>query len=71
MSCATFVASAIYFRYDIEPISVLFEEKTKAFSTFIVSCCAIIGGVFTVLGLLNMFTLSGMKKMKAEMGKLG
>jgi len=64
---------AIYFRYDLSAITVRFAEKRKSFAHFLVQICAIIGGVFTVLGLVNSFlhqTLRTVLK-KAEMGKLG
>lgn len=44
---------AIYFRYDYEPITVLFEEKKNPVYRFVVQVSAIIGGVFTVFGLLS------------------
>ena len=44
----------IYFYYEISPISALIKEKRKgALLPFITSCCAILGGVFTVMGLVD------------------
>jgi len=64
---------AIYYRYEFSPITVKFTEKRKSFSHFLVQICAIVGGVFTVLGLVNSFLHSTLKTVlkKAEMGKLG
>jgi hypothetical protein len=64
---------AIYFRYDLSAITVRFTEKRKSFAHFLVQICAIIGGVFTVLGLVNSFLHSTLRTVlkKAEMGKLG
>jgi len=64
---------AIYFRYELSPITVKFTVKSKSFSHFLVQICAIIGGVFTVLGLFNSMVHSTLKVMlkKAEMNKLG
>jgi len=64
---------AAYFRYDLSPITVHFTERRKSFAHFLVQICAIIGGVFTVLGLVNSFlnTSLHMMRKKAEQGKLG
>jgi len=64
---------AIYFRYDMSPISVKFIKKNKALSHFLVQLCAIIGGVFTVLGLFSAIVNSSLRQImkKAEIGKLG
>ena len=39
--------------YDILPIVVQFSEKKQAFYHFITQLCAIVGGVFTVAGMLD------------------
>jgi len=64
---------AAYFRYDLSPITVEFSERRKSFAHFLVQICAIIGGVFTVLGLVNsLFNTSyHMMKKKHQEGKLG
>lgn len=64
---------AIYFRYDMSPIVVKFTKRSKSFSHFLVQICAIIGGVFTVLGLLNSIVHTSLKRFlkKAELNKLG
>ena len=43
----------IFISYEIAPIMVKFIEKSKSFSHFLTSCCAIIGGLFTVAGMLD------------------
>lgn len=45
----------IYFYYEISPIQAVFEEKRGGFLKFLCSVCAIVGGVFTVLGLIDSF----------------
>jgi hypothetical protein len=62
---------AIYFRYDFSPITVLFEERKATFSYFLVEVCAIIGGVFTVLGMFSGVILAASKKYKSSINKLG
>lgn len=41
------------FSYDISPMSVVISRKGKHWYEFITSICAIIGGTFTVIGLVN------------------
>lgn len=44
----------VYFYYEISPISALVTEKRRgALFPFLTSCCAILGGVFTVMGLVD------------------
>ncbi len=62
---------AIYFRYDISPITVKWTRKTRSLSHFAVQICAIIGGIFTVFSLLNSFLIRSIALVKAEQGKLG
>ena len=59
--------------YDILPIVVQFSEKKQAFYHFITQLCAIVGGVFTVAGIVASITDKGinMVKKKQELGKLG
>jgi len=44
---------AIEFRYDLSPISIVVTQESVPFYKFITSACAIIGGVFTVIGFLE------------------
>jgi len=68
---ARFQLPAIYFRYDFSPITVKFTERRTGFAHFLVQLCAIIGGVFTVLGLVNGALLAASKKFKQNINKLG
>lgn len=44
---------AIYFKFDISPITVKYWRYKDDFSHFIVQICAIIGGVFAITGILD------------------
>ncbi|CAD8180685.1 unnamed protein product [Paramecium octaurelia] len=44
---------AIYFRYDISPVTVQFTKYYETFNHFIVQLCAILGGVFTIAGIID------------------
>lgn len=43
------------FAYDLSPMSVTISKKGKHWYEFVTSICALIGGTFTVLGLLSSF----------------
>lgn len=45
----------LFVTYELSPIMVKFIEKQRSFTHFVTSCCAIIGGLFTVAGLLDAF----------------
>ena len=41
------------FNYELSPITVKYEQKSENFFDFILYICAIIGGVFTVAGIID------------------
>jgi hypothetical protein len=43
----------IYFYYQLSPLNAKFEEKRRSFLTFLTSACAILGGCFTVMGIVD------------------
>ena len=47
----------IFFRYDISPIKVKFEKKNPENFDGLINICAIIGGMFTIAGILDMLLL--------------
>ena len=61
----------VFVQYEFSPLMVRYEEKQKSISNFIVSLCAIIGGVFTVASLVDSFIYSSSKVMqrKFQIGK--
>lgn len=44
---------SVMIRYDLSPMSVVVTESYKPFYHFVTNACAIIGGVFTVIGLID------------------
>ena len=44
----------VQFTFDISPMSIIVSAQNIPFYHFVTSMCAIIGGIFTVLGLLDM-----------------
>lgn len=62
----------VFFFYDLSPIKVTFTEEHTSFLHFLTHICAIVGGVFTVAGMVDSFVYHGQKalKKKIELGKL-
>jgi len=62
--------SAVFF-YDVSPMQVLVREERKSFAAFLTQLCAIIGGIFTVTGLLDAVVFHGGNTLrkKMEIGK--
>ena len=62
--------SAVFF-YDISPMQVVVREERKSLSSFLTQLCAIIGGVFTVTGLIDGVIFHGGNSIrrKMEIGK--
>lgn len=61
----------VFFFYDLSPIKVTFIEAHVPFLHFLTNVCAIIGGVFTVSGIVDSFVYHGHRaiKKKMEIGK--
>jgi len=61
----------VFFMYELSPIMVKFTETRKSFAHFLTGVCAIIGGVFTVAGLVDSLIYHSMRslKKKIELGK--
>jgi len=58
------------FHFELSPMQVLVTENSKSFSHFITNVCAIIGGVFTVAGIVDSMFHNAMQMVKKmELGK--
>ena len=65
---------AAKFSFDVSPIQIVVTEQKKALYHFVTSTCAVVGGVFTVAGIVDGVVHSGkaiLAKKKGELGKLG
>ncbi|GER55520.1 endoplasmic reticulum-Golgi intermediatecompartment protein [Striga asiatica] len=62
----------VFFFFDLSPIKVTFTEEHTSFLHFLTHICAIVGGIFTVAGIVDSFIYHGKKAMKKKMeiGKL-
>ncbi|ETO16299.1 hypothetical protein RFI_21055 [Reticulomyxa filosa] len=60
----------VFFRYDINPMTVEFVQKRRSLSHFAVQLSAIVGGTFVVFGLLHSILLVIDKKFFKDINKL-
>ncbi|KAJ3330258.1 hypothetical protein HDU76_006082 [Blyttiomyces sp. JEL0837] len=61
----------VFFNFDISPMLVTYTEYKKPFAHFLTDVCAIVGGIFTVAGLLDsvIYTAEKNLRKKIELGK--
>jgi hypothetical protein len=64
---------SLYLRYDFSPVTVRYQERKEGLAHFLVQICAVVGGMFTVAGLLDSVLHKSIVHLanKAELGKLG
>lgn len=63
----------VFFTYEMAPVMVKYSEKEKSFGHFASGLCAIIGGVFTVAGMVDKMVYNSARilQKKTEIGKAG
>jgi len=68
----TNMVPATYFRFDLSPITVRYWQYKQNIFHFLIQICAIIGGIFTVTGIIDALVHKSVVALlkKAEMGKL-
>ncbi|KAF6041558.1 ERGIC3 [Bugula neritina] len=61
-----------FFIYEFSPMMVKYKEKRRSLFHFLTSLCAIIGGVFTVAGLIDAAIYHSVRSIqkKIELGKV-
>ena len=60
------------FTYDLSPIQIVVKEEARKWYHFLTTTCAIVGGVFTIAGILDSILYSTIKlAKKIELGKQG
>lgn len=65
------IIPAVWFRYDLTPITVKYVERRAPLYTFITAVCAVVGGAFTVAGIIDSMVFSAAEIIKKlEIGKL-
>ena len=63
----------VFFSYELAPVMVKYQQKEKSFGHFASGLCAIIGGVFTVAGIIDKLVYNSARilQQKTELGKAG
>lgn len=63
--------AGLFFFYDLSPLLVTYDERRSSLLTFLTSTIAIVGGVFTVCGIVDATVYHGEKALrkKMQMGK--
>lgn len=56
-----------FFSYELSPLMVKYTEKERSFGHFATSVCAIIGGVFTVAGILDTLLYHSLNALQNKM----
>ncbi|KAM7251118.1 hypothetical protein ACFE04_023001 [Oxalis oulophora] len=57
----------LYFVYDFSAIKITYKEEHIPFLHFITNICAIVGGIFTVAGIVDSFVYHGKKVMNKKL----
>jgi len=70
-SATTQSIPGVFFIYDLSPFMVKVTESKTAFSQFITSVCAIVGGVFTIAGVVDSVIYHGNRLMKISINTGG
>ncbi|KAL0855577.1 hypothetical protein Bca101_060730 [Brassica carinata] len=66
----TYYLPVAKFHFELSPMQILITENPKSFSHFITNLCAIIGGVFTVAGIIDSVLHNTIRLVKkVELGK--
>jgi hypothetical protein len=63
---ATMNMPAIFFRYEISPVKLRYTYSDKDLVEFLISMCAIFGGIFTVAGILESLVTNSASKVLSE-----
>lgn len=63
---------SVYFRYELSPVTVEYTQYKDSFLNFFIQICAILGGVFSVTGIIDALIHKSVVVLlrKAQMGKL-
>lgn len=61
----------VFFMFDLSPIQVTYTEYRTSLTHFLTSLCAIVGGTFTVAGIVDSVIYNSMRSLrkKIELGK--
>jgi len=63
--------AGVFFMYDLSPMMVQLTEHRRSFTHFLTGVCAIVGGVFTVAGMVDgmLYHSTRALRKKIDLGK--
>ena len=63
--------TGVFFMYDLSPMMVQLTEHRRSFTHFLTGVCAIVGGVFTVAGMVDgmLYHSTRALRKKIDLGK--
>jgi endoplasmic reticulum-Golgi intermediate compartment protein 3 len=63
--------TGVFFNLDISPMLVIYQETRPSFTSFLTGVCAIVGGIFTVAGIVDSVVYRAERQLrkKMELGK--
>ncbi|KAJ3336603.1 Endoplasmic reticulum-Golgi intermediate compartment protein 3 [Gonapodya sp. JEL0774] len=61
----------VFFNYEISPMTVVYTQEQRSFGSFLTGVCAVVGGIFTVAGLVDgaLFGANKLRTGKVDLGK--
>eukprot|EP00252_Welwitschia_mirabilis_P025675 TRINITY_DN8135_c0_g1_i2.p1 TRINITY_DN8135_c0_g1~~TRINITY_DN8135_c0_g1_i2.p1 ORF type:complete len:350 (+),score=71.52 TRINITY_DN8135_c0_g1_i2:253-1302(+) len=62
---------AVYFLYDLSPITVTIREERRSFTHFLTRLCAVLGGTFAVTGMLDRWMYRLLESITRSSSQLG
>lgn len=67
----TITPTGVFFMYDLSPMMVQLTEHRRSFTHFLTGVCAIVGGVFTVAGMVDgmLYHSTRALRKKIDLGK--
>ena len=67
----TCTCAGVFFMYDLSPMMVQLTEHRRSFTHFLTGVCAIVGGVFTVAGMVDgmLYHSTRALRKKIDLGK--
>ena len=61
------VPAGVFFMYDLSPMMVQLTESRRSLTHFLTGVCAIVGGVFTVAGMVDGMLYQSQRALKKKM----
>ena len=62
-TCFARARAGVFFNYELSPMRVRIEERRNSLGHFLTRICAIIGGVFTIMSVVDRVVEGGMQNL--------